>query len=649
MEAIGRKKLGSPQPAGRFSGVASCTRLMLFFLLAVNLLGGAWEASGHNGPMFAHFDLDGDGLLNMMEAELFMASVVADPASLAACPNASSIVLARDGDGDLRLNAREVEGMSWDVLQCIHDAGAICSATATVSTSAGSYACAAEHEEEHEEEEHADEHEEEEHADEHGHAEEETETMLTFPGPAATTWHCELAEDEHEEAAPLNSSPAERWGLGILAAVVVSVISLVGIFLVSFDMLSVPHLTDYMGALAVGAIIASVFLHMLPEAAVGDKDGRFAWRTGTSIMGGLMTAYLLESVVRTTRVVMGFQAHEHPGHECHDSAGASICNRDVTVPALVYAPSAEPIPGVGVPVTHPSLVKEIDDGPCCDHAPERLVMPPTMAVAAAAAVTAAPVDLNVVAGDGAAVELKSACLAGDSSKFSRDGALQVAAVASPATVVAVQQPAAALGHGHAHGGLRRAGRPSLKRRVSQKFLSTESVVFVILLGDFVHNVVDGLVIGASFSLCDTSAGWSITFATVLHEVPQELSDFIVLRRAGLSVFSALALNLASASSCIIGAIAGLGTAKISESTQSVLIAYCAGILVFVAMVDILPDLMTVSNVHGKWMATGHVIKRFLLIVACPRQGKAYRRCAGTLVASTRSRGEHVFAWSTRSL
>eukprot|EP00899_Mesostigma_viride_P020640 jgi/Mesvir1/28578/Mv00993-RA.1 len=247
MEAVWRKTPRSPRPAGGRSAFAStCTRLTLVCLLAVVLWGNAGEA------MFAHFDVDGDGVLNMTEAELFMSSVVANPAGLAvSCPNASSMVLARDGDGDLSLNATEAQGMSWDLLQCMHDANVLCSATATVTTPMGSYVCAAEHANEHGEEHDGheegegdhhdghveeteedgelemghhegeaghDEHEEEEHHDKHG--EEEMVMQLSFPGSNRATWHCahvaheedpgELAHEEEHAGEARRSTHAQR-------------------------------------------------------------------------------------------------------------------------------------------------------------------------------------------------------------------------------------------------------------------------------------------------------------------------------------------------------------------------------------------------------------------------------------------------------
>eukprot|EP00899_Mesostigma_viride_P020641 jgi/Mesvir1/28579/Mv00994-RA.1 len=406
-----------------------------------------------------------------------------------------------------------------------------------------------------------------------------------------------------------------------------------------------------MGAASVGALIAFVFLHMLPEAAEGDADGRFAWRTGTSIMGGIMTAFLLESIVHAVRAVMGMPAHAHAhggmhahthgalqghththGHThgpaaniCDDSPCASVRNGTAPVDECAYVPVTDPVPGVGVgmgvgmgvgvgtgTLGMAPVGKEIANGPCCDHAPERLVMPPEYG----GTVDRATSHTSRAAG-GARVMPQAHTRAVERVVPEPSGGSyrgnQVApemAFGSPAGAVIVPMVPAQHGHVHPQGALVATppvpvnDGPTLKGRVTQKLLSIHSVVYVILLGEVVHSL-----------LCDMSTGWAVTAAIVLHEVPQELSDYMVLRRAGLTACAALGLNLASATAILVGAIVGLATSETSETARSVLLAYCAGILIFVALVDILPDLMTITDVRGKWMATGQVAKRFLLIVA----------------------------------
>jgi zinc and cadmium transporter len=72
-----------------------------------------------------------------------------------------------------------------------------------------------------------------------------------------------------------------------------------------------------------------------------------------------------------------------------------------------------------------------------------------------------------------------------------------------------------------------------------------------ILGDGIHNFIDGVMIGASY-LASPTLGLSTTIAVLLHEIPQELADFGILIHSGLSVRKAVMLNLASASVAILG-------------------------------------------------------------------------------------------------
>ena len=79
---------------------------------------------------------------------------------------------------------------------------------------------------------------------------------------------------------------------------------------------------------------------------------------------------------------------------------------------------------------------------------------------------------------------------------------------------------------------------------------------VNILGDVIHNFIDGVLIAASY-LVSPTLGLGTTFAVLLHEIPQELGDFGILIHSGLTVRQAVIFNLASASVSVLGAIAAL--------------------------------------------------------------------------------------------
>lgn len=116
-------------------------------------------------------------------------------------------------------------------------------------------------------------------------------------------------------------------------------------------------------------------------------------------------------------------------------------------------------------------------------------------------------------------------------------------------------------------------------------------VAIILLGDSIHNFVDGILLAASF-LTDIKLGWVTAFAIVAHEIPQEISDFMVLINAGLSKPRALLLNMLSGSAMIVGGLVGwLSFTHIAPLIPYALLLAAAS-FIYIALVDLVPTLQT---------------------------------------------------------
>merc|ERR1711916_210011 len=77
-----------------------------------------------------------------------------------------------------------------------------------------------------------------------------------------------------------------------------------------------------------------------------------------------------------------------------------------------------------------------------------------------------------------------------------------------------------------------------------------------LIGDGVHNLIDGLIIGVTFQ-ASVSAGISTAIAVFFHELPQEMGDAGVLFKAGFGKKKAILFNLLSSLFAIVGCIIGL--------------------------------------------------------------------------------------------
>lgn len=127
----------------------------------------------------------------------------------------------------------------------------------------------------------------------------------------------------------------------------------------------------------------------------------------------------------------------------------------------------------------------------------------------------------------------------------------------------------------------------------------EAMTYLILLGDGLHNFIGGMAIGGIF-LIDIRLGITSWLAAALHEVPQELGDFVVLMDGGWSKSSALTLNLLSGLTFLIG---GLAAYILSfQNDVSWLIPFTAGNFIYIGACDLVPKLNQQTTQNIKYRA-----------------------------------------------
>lgn len=132
-------------------------------------------------------------------------------------------------------------------------------------------------------------------------------------------------------------------------------------------------------------------------------------------------------------------------------------------------------------------------------------------------------------------------------------------------------------HGHAH-----------ETEIGKKTV-VKSLVYLNILGDGVHNLIDGMIIAASFFL-DVSLGVVTTIAVVFHEASQEIGDFGVLVHGGFTKKKALLFNFLSALTAVAGALfSGLFSAQ-AEGFVGFLIAFAAGGFIYLAASELIPEI-----------------------------------------------------------
>jgi zinc and cadmium transporter len=110
-----------------------------------------------------------------------------------------------------------------------------------------------------------------------------------------------------------------------------------------------------------------------------------------------------------------------------------------------------------------------------------------------------------------------------------------------------------------------------------------------LIGDGFHNLLDGLIIAASYFV-SIPVGIATTLAVIIHEIPQEIGDFGVLLYAGYSKRKALFFNFLSALLALVGAIIGIIFAEKSSIFSYIVMPIAVGGFLYIAGSDLIPEI-----------------------------------------------------------
>jgi zinc and cadmium transporter len=112
---------------------------------------------------------------------------------------------------------------------------------------------------------------------------------------------------------------------------------------------------------------------------------------------------------------------------------------------------------------------------------------------------------------------------------------------------------------------------------------------LIIIGDSIHNFLDGIAIGAAF-LINTPTGIVTAIAAAAHEIPQEIGDFGLLLKSGYSRKKVLLINAASALMSTVGAVLTFWLGSKTSLPLGELLAITAGFFIYIAASDIIPSL-----------------------------------------------------------
>jgi zinc and cadmium transporter len=110
---------------------------------------------------------------------------------------------------------------------------------------------------------------------------------------------------------------------------------------------------------------------------------------------------------------------------------------------------------------------------------------------------------------------------------------------------------------------------------------------------------------------------AVTLGVVAHEVPQEVGDFVVLLECGLSRAHALAVNLASSLTSILGGIAGYIALEHAQSATPYVLALASASFIYIAVADLMPAMHRLADTRSTlWQIV--LIPTGIATIALPR-------------------------------
>jgi zinc and cadmium transporter len=118
---------------------------------------------------------------------------------------------------------------------------------------------------------------------------------------------------------------------------------------------------------------------------------------------------------------------------------------------------------------------------------------------------------------------------------------------------------------------------------------TEPLAFLVILGDSLHNLLDGIVLGLAY-LVNPLLGLPTALAIAAHEIPQEMGEFAILMKLGWKKKAIIAVNIAQSLLTIPGVFLGFYLGQALDEYLPFLLAGTAGIFIYIAASDLIPEI-----------------------------------------------------------
>ncbi|GFS01612.1 zinc transporter ZIP14 [Elysia marginata] len=380
--------------------------------------------------------------------------------------------------------------------------------------------------------------------------------------------------DGDKDAKP---STEATWGYSLLFVTLINLCALTGAFVLPCMRLqSYKLVLIFMVALAVGTLVGSGLLFLIPEAfgIVHDDDNGYIWKAST-IMGGVYLFYLTERFMRMINTHRENTQAKKKRDELATEGAITTSFRRLPVDNSIAGKDPSQLP--------PHLTSP---GALCGSAYA------THPSNSSSCVEFAALEGSREGSDeGIAVDPAARTQDGDDVEAAGTASNNGAHLPSPNQTEVEVKTTMNNGHGHHHH----------SHALGQQ-QEVAPVAYMIIFGDALHNFIDGLSIGSAFTQ-SIMTGVSVSVAVMCEELPHELGDFAILLNSGMPFRRALMYNFLSAMTCYAGTVIGI---MLGENTQSHewIFAIAGGMFLYISLVDMMPEMnLAAESAEGKAFGT----------------------------------------------
>ena len=135
---------------------------------------------------------------------------------------------------------------------------------------------------------------------------------------------------------------------------------------------------------------------------------------------------------------------------------------------------------------------------------------------------------------------------------------------------------------------------------------------ILIIGDCFHNFIDGILIASAF-IVDINLGLITALAIIVHEIPQEISNFSILVNSGYSLSRTLLMNVITGFAMIIGAILAYFVLNDLEFLIPMILSFAASSMIYVAISDLIPSLHKKVEIKQTFQQTFSIFLGVLII------------------------------------